>query len=206
MTEKLYERDIYIFTDGGSRMSKGIASFSSVTVLGDIHEQYISKHLSLDRGYNSATNNQMELSGFIAAAIALYIRYTNDPSCFTKVTVVSDSQYLVRGVNEYLPNWQTNGYKTSGKKEIKNLDLWNIIEDILDLCPENMEFEFLWTKGHMNLSEEDSTFASKYNNICDLNCNFIMDDIEGGYYKGDLDFSNFVKNIQSTLQKFKTKE
>ena len=186
-----------IFTDGGSRMSKGIGSFAYVTLLGEAHDENVLKESS--RVFYNVTNNQMELMGFISAFMDLIV----DGDSFNfdvnnHIVVVSDSQYLTKGVNEYLPNWMKNGYKTSARKTIKNKDLWLIIEQILALGEMyNITFEFVWTRGHQN----EDTYATKYNNICDENCNIIMDDLLGGSpdIPQPTDFIAHVDGVEGTL-------
>ena len=186
-----------IFTDGGSRMSKGIGSFAYVTLLGEAHDENVLKESS--RVFYNVTNNQMELMGFISAFMDLIV----DGDSFNfdvnnHIVVVSDSQYLTKGVNEYLPNWMKNGYKTSARKTIKNKDLWLIIEQILSLGEMyNITFEFVWTRGHQN----EDTYATKYNNICDENCNIIMDDLLEGSpdIPQPTDFTAHVDGVEGTL-------
>lgn len=210
MKNDLPVHTIYIFCDGGCRMSKNISSFSSVTILGNLIDGHMNDSLSLDRAFGKATNNQMELSGFISTITAIFLKVKGfvkegeEPDRRFQIVVTSDSQYLTKGVNEYLPNWQRNGYKTSSRKPIKNKNLWMLIERILEMF-DNVDFEFMWTRGHVTPEEGEEDYATKYNNICDANCNVLMDEIEDGD-RSPKSFDSFVKAIEGSLDELEREE
>ena len=60
------------------------------------------------------------------------------------VDLYTDSQYVNRGVNEWLSNWKKSGWKTASKSPVKNVDLWQILDELLGLHDINWH----WVKGH----------------------------------------------------------
>jgi len=84
------------------------------------------------------TNNKMEL---MAAINGLRQIARNEPS---KITVYSDSQYVVLGMTERLPKWQTKGWRTASGQPVKNQELW---EALLAVC-EGLEVQWEWVRGH----------------------------------------------------------
>ena len=91
---------------------------------------------TLHGGEPETTNNRMELTAAIEALNAL-----KGPS---KVTLHTDSKYVMDGINEWMANWKKRGWKTSAKKPVKNKDLWVA----LDAATERHEIEWKWVKGH----------------------------------------------------------
>jgi ribonuclease HI len=88
-------------------------------------------------GYVPATtNNRMELLSVINAL----------KQCSGRITVISDSKYVVTGITEWVKSWKRNGWKTSTNKPVLNLDLWQEL-DVLVSSNIN-RITFLWVKGH----------------------------------------------------------
>lgn len=85
----------------------------------------------------NATNQQAEI---LAAAYALH---TLDPG---DITIISDSEYLVKGWNEYLPAWRANGWRKRGGGEPKNLPHWR---RLLAAAEKHSSVTFTWTRGHV---------------------------------------------------------
>ena len=85
-----------------------------------------------------------------------------------------------------MPDWIKRGWKTYAKKPVKNLEIWKAIKKILDYPEEaglDIDFNFLWTKGHVKLDGNES-ISTKYNNECDERLNVAMDNYtlnEGDY-------------------------
>jgi ribonuclease HI len=81
----------------------------------------------------------MEINGVLAAVKASSIK------AYSKITICSDSQYCINGFSIWVHNWSKNGWK-SGRKEIKNRDLW---EEAFELLNNHQhDFEFKWIRGH----------------------------------------------------------
>jgi ribonuclease HI len=87
-------------------------------------------------GDPETTNNKMELTAAIEALNAL-----KGPS---KVTLYTDSKYVMDGINEWLANWKKRGWKTAAKKPVKNKELWMA----LDEATERHDIQWKWVRGH----------------------------------------------------------
>ena len=95
-------------------------------------------------GYKQTTNNRMELMGVITGFEAL-----NRPC---EVTVVSDSKYVTDAFNQnWIDSWVRNNWRTAGKKEVKNIDLWKRL--LMAVQPHKVEF--VWVKGHAGHPENE---------------------------------------------------
>jgi ribonuclease HI len=98
--------------------------------------RYGDRERELYGGEPETTNNRMELLGAIAGLEAL------TRPC--RVRLTTDSQYLVKGMTEWISGWQRKGWKNSKKEEVANRDLW---ERLLELCKKH-QVEWAWVKGH----------------------------------------------------------
>lgn len=133
-------KKITIYTDGSCSGNPGAGGWGAVLI-------YNGKEKRISGGENPTTNNRMELTAPISALSAL-----KEPC---EVELYSDSAYLVNAFNNgWLNSWQTNGWRTADKKEVKNADLW---QKLLELCKLH-KVEFIKVKGHSD---------NEYNNICD---------------------------------------
>ncbi len=105
---------------------------------GEAHEKEISA------GYDKTTNNRMELMGAIKGLEAL-----NRPC---EVEMYSDSKYVISAFNEgWIPKWIMNGWKTAGKKPVKNVELW---QRLLDAAKPH-KIRWNWVKGHAGHPENE---------------------------------------------------
>ena len=106
-------RAIEIYTDGACRGNPGPGGWGAVLIAGH-HRK------TMHGGDPETTNNRMELTAAIEALNAL-----KGPS---KVTLHTDSKYVMDGINEWLANWKKRGWKTSARKPVKNQDLWMALD------------------------------------------------------------------------------
>ena len=127
---------IYIYTDGACRGNPGPGGWGALLKFG-------SKEKQLYGGESLTTNNRMELRAVIEALSALK-RPCN-------VSVTSDSTYVLKGINEWLPNWKKRGWLTSGKKPVKNDDLWKSLDSLKSIH----KIEWHWVKGHSGHFENE---------------------------------------------------
>ena len=127
---------IEAFTDGACRGNPGSGGWGVLLRFND-HEK------RLCGGEHETTNNRMELMAVIQALESL------NREC--KVKVTSDSQYVLKGINEWMENWKKRGWKTAAKKPVKNVDLWLR----LDKARESHEIEWVWVKGHSGHIENE---------------------------------------------------
>ena len=127
---------IEAFTDGACRGNPGPGGWGVLL-------RYNGHEKRLYGGEVSTTNNRMELMAVIKALESL------KKACDVKIT--SDSQYVLKGINEWMDNWKKRGWKTAAKKPVKNVDLWQQ----LDQLRENHNVEWVWVKGHSGHIEND---------------------------------------------------
>ena len=127
---------IEAFTDGACRGNPGPGGWGVLLRFND-HEK------RLCGGEKETTNNRMELMAVIQALESL------NRDC--KVKVTSDSQYVLKGINEWMENWKKRGWKTAAKKPVKNVDLWQR----LDKARECHNVEWVWVKGHCGHTENE---------------------------------------------------
>ena len=121
---------VIIHTDGGCLGNPGPGGYGAVLM-------YKGHRRELKGGYSLTTNNRMELMGAIAALEALKPR--------TQVTIHSDSQYVVNGIEKgWAATWRRKGWIKADKQRALNPDLW---ERLLNLCALH-DVRFVWVRGH----------------------------------------------------------
>ena len=127
---------IQIFTDGACKGNPGIGGWGVLIKYSDISNEL--------KGFQSkTTNNRMEL-------IAVIEGLKNIPEV-TDIELITDSQYVKNGINQWIVNWKNNGWKTAAKKPVKNIDLWKELDQLV----QNYNIEWKWVKGHSgNLGNE----------------------------------------------------
>jgi ribonuclease HI len=131
---------IEVFTDGACKGNPGPGGWGAVLRYGE-HEK------ELSGGETQTTNNRMELMAVIQALEAL-----KRPA---RVRVTTDSQYVKRGVSEWMPKWKRNGWMTAERKPVKNKDLW----ERLDRALSAHQMEWAWVKGHAGHPENERADA-----------------------------------------------
>ena len=120
---------IDIYTDGACKGNPGPGGWGALLVAGPHKKE-------LCGGEQDTTNNRMELLAAIKALEAL-----KKPS---QVALHTDSQYVRKGMLEWINNWKKKGWKTSANKPVKNADLWQR----LDALVTQHQIEWYWVKGH----------------------------------------------------------
>ena len=120
---------IEIYTDGACRGNPGPGGWGALLIAGE-------RRKTLHGGERQTTNNRMELTAAIEALNAL--------RGSRSVRLHTDSKYLMDGIREWLPNWKRRGWKTAGRKPVKNMDLWQA----LDQAVQRHDIEWVWVKGH----------------------------------------------------------
>lgn len=121
--------NIEIYTDGACRGNPGPGGWGAILISGN-HEK------ELLGGEEETTNNRMELTAAIKALQAL-----KRPSC---VDLTTDSEYVRKGITEWIINWKKRQWKTANKKPVKNADLWQE----LDQLNQRHTVNWHWVKGH----------------------------------------------------------
>ena len=120
---------VTIFTDGACHGNPGSGGWAAVMIAGN-HRREIS-------GYEPhTTNNRMELRAAIEALCAL-----REPA---EVDLHTDSQYLRNGMEQWLPKWKRNAWRTADRKPVKNVDLWQLLE----AAANGHVVRWHWVRGH----------------------------------------------------------
>lgn len=118
-----------IYTDGACRGNPGPGGWAAVLRSGG-------REKVLQGGEPETTNNRMELTAAVRALQAL-----KQPA---QIVVYTDSKYVQQGISEWLPAWRARGWKTAGKKPVKNQDLWQALEQ----AAHGHDIEWRWVRGH----------------------------------------------------------
>jgi ribonuclease HI len=133
--------ELEIYTDGSYFQSTNIGGCCA-------YLRYKKEEITLVYGEKNTTNNRMEL---MAAIVGLQVLVK---PC--NITLYSDSQYLISAFNnKWIRNWKSNGWKTKSKEDVKNKDLWIILDTLVS----RHNVMFVWVKGHSD---------NVHNNYCDL--------------------------------------
>jgi ribonuclease HI len=127
---------VEIFTDGACSGNPGPGGWAAL-----LRTKGVEKCLS--GGEAQTTNNRMEMTAAIMALEAL------KRPC--RVSLTTDSQYMMKGMTEWIKNWKRRGWKTADKKPVKNTDLWKR----LDKAVARHEVDWYWIKGHNNHVENE---------------------------------------------------
>jgi ribonuclease HI len=129
-------KKVEIFTDGACRGNPGKGGWG-------VFLRYNNHEKKLYGGAEHTTNNRMELTAAINGLAAL------KHAC--SVEIMTDSQYVRKGITVWIKSWQVNGWRNSNKKPIKNVDLWQ------QLVAETMrhQIRWHWIKGHSGHVENE---------------------------------------------------
>jgi ribonuclease HI len=133
--------ELFAYTDGACSGNPGPGGWGVLMRAMDGGE--IVKQRELKGGEADTTNNRMEL---LAAIHALEV--LERPST---ITIVTDSAYVKNGVTTWIHGWKRNGWKTSARKPVKNVELWQR----LDLAQARHSVTFEWVKGHAGHEENE---------------------------------------------------
>ena len=121
--------NVVAYTDGACKGNPGIGGWGALLIYEGFEKEIY--------GYEvNTTNNRMELMAAIKTLKTL------NKKC--DVIIYTDSKYLQNGINKWLLNWKSNGWKTSTKKEVKNKDLWEELDKLTNFHSVNWN----WVKGH----------------------------------------------------------
>ncbi|MGB1403210.1 MAG: ribonuclease HI [Porticoccaceae bacterium] len=129
-------KSVEIFTDGACRGNPGPGGWGVLM-------RYGAEERSLFGGEKETTNNRMELTAVIEGLAAL------TQPC--QVILTSDSTYVLKGIQEWMPSWKKRGWKTASKKPVKNVDLWQKLDRVIG----EHKIEWRWVKGHSGHRENE---------------------------------------------------
>jgi ribonuclease HI len=122
---------IQIYTDGACKGNPGPGGWGVLLKLGGIEKE-------LFGGERETTNNRMEMMAVIQGLSAL-----KKPCA---VTLFLDSQYVLKGITEWLPGWKAKGWRTAAKQPVKNVDLWQQLDALV--VSGGHKIDWRWVKGH----------------------------------------------------------
>jgi ribonuclease HI len=143
------EDAIDLFTDGACRGNPGPGGWGVLL-------RHKGNERELWGGETATTNNRMELMAVIRGLEAL-----KKPS---RVRVYTDSQYVHKGISQWIHGWKRNGWRTADKKDVKNVDLWKA----LDEAARRHSIEWHWVKGHAGHPENERADVLANKGIPDL--------------------------------------
>lgn len=141
---------VEIFTDGACKGNPGPGGWGAVL-------RYRGQEKSLFGGEPQTTNNRMELRAAIEALAALH-----EPC---EVVLTTDSQYVRKGITEWLAQWKRRDWRTAAKQPVKNVDLWQRLDEEAS----RHKVSWHWIKGHSGHRENELADALANRGIAELN-------------------------------------
>jgi len=127
---------VEIFTDGACRGNPGPGGWGALL-------RFKGKEKELYGGEAETTNNRMELMAAIRALESL------TRPC--RISLTTDSQYVMKGITEWMANWKKRGWKTAARQPVKNVDLWQRLDQALA----RHEVKWHWVRGHTGHPENE---------------------------------------------------
>ena len=139
---------IKIYTDGSCLGNPGSGGWAAIIFMNG-------KKITIKGSKKNTTNNQMELLAPIKALKKIPFGQ--------KVEIFTDSKYLKLGITEWIFKWKNNGWKTSNKSKVKNLELWKELHKLV----ENYQIKWSWVKAHSGnkINEEVDVIARNAANL-----------------------------------------
>ncbi len=134
MTEA--EHNVELFTDGACLGNPGPGGWAALL-------RYNGTEKEITGGESETTNNRMEMVAVIEGLKSL------KHPC--RVTVTTDSQYVQKGITEWIHNWKARGWRTASKKPVKNADLWQALDEI----QARHDITWKWVRGHDGHAENE---------------------------------------------------
>lgn len=125
-----------IFTDGACSGNPGPGGWGAIL-------RFDGQEKELSDGEADTTNNRMEMMAAIAALEEL--------SRPCKIRLYTDSSYLKDGITTWIHNWKRNGWKTKARKPVKNVDLWQRLDEVI----QQHDISWHWVKGHAGHPENE---------------------------------------------------
>lgn len=130
LTDKGNKR-VVIYTDGACKGNPGPGGWGALLRVGDTEKELFGGELG-------TTNNRMEMTAVIEALSAL-----TRPCA---VTLYLDSQYVLKGITEWLAGWKARGWRTAAKAPVKNVDLWQKLDALVQTGGHVIDWQ--WVRGH----------------------------------------------------------
>ena len=127
---------IVLYTDGACSGNPGPGGWGAVLMSGRHRKE-------LSGGERETTNNRMEMMAVIRGAEAI--------KRGSSIDIYTDSKYVMQGMTEWVEGWKKGGWKTASKQPVKNVDLWQRLEQAL----ERHQVNWHWVKGHSGVTENE---------------------------------------------------
>jgi ribonuclease HI len=131
---------VEIYTDGACKGNPGVGGWGALLMCGDHRKE-------LCGGEAMTTNNRMEMMAVIMALQSLKQR--------SRVTLYVDSQYVLKGMTEWIVGWKRRGWRSSTNAPVKNVDLWQQMDEVVA----THEIKWVWVKGHAGHSGNERADA-----------------------------------------------
>jgi ribonuclease HI len=128
-TDDLDGKKIELYTDGACKGNPGPGGWGVLMRYGSVEKE-------LCGGEANTTNNRMEMLAVINGLEAI--------KRSSKVLITTDSQYVLKGINDWIEGWKARGWKTAAKQPVKNVDLWQRLDSAL----QGHDVQWQWVKGH----------------------------------------------------------
>ncbi len=128
--------EVKIYTDGACIGNPGPGGWAAIIISGENRKE-------LFGGEKLTTNNRMELTAAIKA-LEFYNENEEKQLSLKQIKIYTDSVYLKDGITIWIEKWEKNNWKTSDKKNVKNIDLWKKLKDLV----KSKKIEWCWIKGH----------------------------------------------------------
>lgn len=138
--QEMNPTSVEIFTDGACSGNPGPGGWGAVL-------RWRNEEYEIWGSETHTTNNRMELTAAIKALESL-----KRP---VKVVLYTDSTYVKEGITNWLPTWKARNWKTAAKKPVKNVDLWQVLEEVVD----KHDVKWSWVKGHAGHPENERADA-----------------------------------------------
>ena len=126
-----FQQTVVIYTDGACKGNPGPGGWGALLIKGDAEKELFGGELG-------TTNYGMEMTAVIEARAAL-----NKPC---HVTLYLDSEYVRKGITEWIHGWKARGWRTAAKAPVKNVDLWQKLDALV--ASSDHKIEWRWVKGH----------------------------------------------------------
>ncbi|MCD1653919.1 ribonuclease HI [Treponema zuelzerae] len=141
---------LIVYTDGGCSGNPGPGGWGFVIVNGSSRAGSGSE-LIRSGGEKTTTNNRMELTAVIES-----LKLIESTSVWSgkPVSIHTDSQYVQKGMTQWIAGWKRNGWRTASKEPVKNQDLWAVLDELSN----RIRPRWIWVKGHAGIH---------YNEVCD---------------------------------------
>lgn len=133
-------KEVDIFTDGACSGNPGPGGWGAIL-------RWQGREREMSGGDPATTNNRMEMTAVIEALRAL-----REPC---RVTIHTDSKYVMEGATRYLDGWKRKGWKTADKSDVKNVDLWLALEAEMA----RHDLRWIWVRGHDGHAENERADA-----------------------------------------------